>query len=65
MNAITVHSPHAGRPLHCLRLVPNSGILEAVTASDQSQQAEKFEVFLGKISNEAELVKDGAEILTW
>lgn len=48
--------------LHCLRLVPNSAILEVVT-SNHSHQAEKFEVFLGKCSKEAELAKDGAEIL--
>lgn len=51
--------------LHCLRLVPNSAILEVVTTNNQSHQAEKFEVFLGKSSKEAELVKDGAEILIW
>lgn len=50
--------------LHCLKLVPNSAILEVMT-SNQSHQAEEFEVFLGKSSKEAELVKDGTEILIW
>lgn len=49
--------------LHCLRLVPNSAILKVMTTSSQNHQAEKFEVCLGKSSKEAELVKDGAEIL--
>lgn len=49
--------------LHCLRLLLNSAILEVVTTSNQSHQAEKFEVFLGKSSKEEELVKDRAEIL--
>lgn len=51
--------------LHCLKLLPNSEILEAVTTNNQSHQAEKFEAFLGKSSKEAELVKDGAEMLIW
>lgn len=51
--------------LHCLRLLLNSATLEVVTTSNQSHQAEKFEVFLGKSSKEEELVKDRAEILIW
>lgn len=66
MNAITVHSPHGGSPpapSGAGAQLSNSGGSD--TTSNQSQQAEKFEVFIGKSSKEAEFVKDGAKILIW